>query len=137
MCRAKARSSSGCEAHPGNRRNVLAEVILRCAFVSFTSPFCTDMTTHRLTLALVELPFGMGVYPWLITFTGIESFSIQKGIVYSSDPTEVERRAAIIYSLIESRELNKIDPQRYLHYLLERIADHPITASKTFCIGTY
>jgi len=35
-------------------------------------------------------------------------------------------RAAIAYSLIETCKLNKIDPQRYLHYVLERIADHPI-----------
>lgn len=35
-------------------------------------------------------------------------------------------RAAIIYSLIETCKLNRIDPQRYLHYVLERIADHPI-----------
>jgi transposase len=35
-------------------------------------------------------------------------------------------RAAIIYGLIESCKLNNIDPQRYLHYVLERIADHPI-----------
>lgn len=35
-------------------------------------------------------------------------------------------RAAIAYSLIETCKLNNIDPQRYLHYVLERIADHPI-----------
>jgi transposase len=35
-------------------------------------------------------------------------------------------RAAIIYSLIETCKLNHIDPQRYLHHVLERIADHPI-----------
>ena len=35
-------------------------------------------------------------------------------------------RAAIIYSLVETCKLNLIDPQRYLHYVLERIADHPI-----------
>lgn len=35
-------------------------------------------------------------------------------------------RAAIIYSLVESCKLNHIDPQRYLQYVLERIADHPI-----------
>ena len=35
-------------------------------------------------------------------------------------------RAAILYSLIETCKLNSIDPQRYLHYVLERIADHPI-----------
>jgi hypothetical protein len=35
-------------------------------------------------------------------------------------------RAAIAYSLIECCKLNKIDPQRYLDYVLTRIADHPI-----------
>jgi len=35
-------------------------------------------------------------------------------------------RAAIIYSLIETCKLNRIDPQRYLEYVLARIADHPI-----------
>jgi hypothetical protein len=35
-------------------------------------------------------------------------------------------RAAIIYSLVETCKLNNIDPQLYLHYVLERIADHPI-----------
>ncbi len=35
-------------------------------------------------------------------------------------------RAAIIYALIETCKLNHIDPQRYLEYVLERIAEHPI-----------
>ena len=35
-------------------------------------------------------------------------------------------RAAIIYSLIETCKLQNIDPQRYLHYVLARIANHPI-----------
>ena len=35
-------------------------------------------------------------------------------------------RAAIIYSLIETCKLNHIDPERYLHYVLQRIAAHPI-----------
>jgi len=35
-------------------------------------------------------------------------------------------RAAIIYSLVETCKLNHIDPQSYLHYVLERIAEHPI-----------
>ena len=30
------------------------------------------------------------------------------------------------YSLVESCKLNHIDPQSYLQYVLERIADHPI-----------
>jgi transposase len=35
------------------------------------------------------------------------------------------RRAAALYSLIESAKLNDVDPQRYLADLLARIADHP------------
>jgi len=34
--------------------------------------------------------------------------------------------AAVIYTLIGSAKLNGIDPQRYLAYVLERIAEHPI-----------
>lgn len=34
--------------------------------------------------------------------------------------------AAVIYCLIESAKLNSIDPHAYLHYVLERIADHPV-----------
>jgi len=36
------------------------------------------------------------------------------------------KRAAIIYTLIGTAELNGCDPQAYLRVLLERIADHPI-----------
>ncbi len=35
-------------------------------------------------------------------------------------------RAAIAYALIETCKLNNIDPQRYLEYVLQRIAEHPI-----------
>ena len=35
------------------------------------------------------------------------------------------RRAAVMYSLIESAKLNGINPQLYLADLLTRIADHP------------
>jgi transposase len=35
-------------------------------------------------------------------------------------------RAAIAYSLIGSARLNGVDPEGYLRYVLERIADHPI-----------
>jgi transposase len=35
-------------------------------------------------------------------------------------------RAAIAYAVIETCKLNRIDPQRYLEYVLARIADHPI-----------
>jgi transposase len=35
-------------------------------------------------------------------------------------------RAACIYSLLGSAKLNGLDPELYLHHVLERIADHPI-----------
>jgi len=35
-------------------------------------------------------------------------------------------RAAGIYSLIGTAKLNDIDPEAYLRYVFERIADHPI-----------
>jgi transposase len=35
-------------------------------------------------------------------------------------------RAAAMYSLIGSCKLNKLDPESYLRYVFERIADHPI-----------
>lgn len=35
-------------------------------------------------------------------------------------------RAAAIYSLVGTAKLNDIDPEAYLRYVLERIADHPI-----------
>lgn len=35
-------------------------------------------------------------------------------------------RAAAIYTLIGTAKLNKINPEAYLRYVLERIADHPI-----------
>ena len=37
-----------------------------------------------------------------------------------------EKRSRVRERLVESCKLNHIDPQRYLHYVLERIADHPI-----------
>jgi transposase len=36
-------------------------------------------------------------------------------------------RAAAIYSLLGSAKLNHLDPEIYLHHVIERIADHPIT----------
>jgi hypothetical protein len=35
-------------------------------------------------------------------------------------------RAAAVYSLIGTAKLNGIDPEAYLRYVIERIADHPI-----------
>jgi hypothetical protein len=39
-------------------------------------------------------------------------------------------RAAAIYSLLDSARLNDLDPELYLHHVLEHIADHPITRIK-------
>ncbi|MDE2456992.1 MAG: transposase domain-containing protein, partial [Burkholderiales bacterium] len=33
--------------------------------------------------------------------------------------------AAVIYTLLGTAKLNGINPQRYLRYVLDRIADHP------------
>jgi hypothetical protein len=41
-------------------------------------------------------------------------------------PDDGRDRTTILYSLIETCKLNGIDPQCYLHYVLERVADHPI-----------
>ncbi|MGD7196133.1 IS66 family transposase [Ralstonia pseudosolanacearum] len=35
-------------------------------------------------------------------------------------------RAAAMYSLIGSARLNGLDPEAYLHYVIERVADHPV-----------
>ena len=37
------------------------------------------------------------------------------------------QRAAAIYSLIGTAKLNGLDPEAYLRYVIERIADHPIS----------
>jgi transposase len=49
----------------------------------------------------------------------------RKNFMFFGSDTGGER-AAIAYSIIESCKLNQIDPQRYLEYVLARIADHPI-----------
>ena len=36
------------------------------------------------------------------------------------------KRAAAIYSLVETARLNQLDPEKYLRDVLARIADHPI-----------
>ena len=40
-------------------------------------------------------------------------------------------RAAAIYSLIGTAKLNGMDPEAYLRYVIERIADHPPRGNST------
>jgi hypothetical protein len=39
-------------------------------------------------------------------------------------------RAAAIYTLLGTAKLNDLNPETYLHYALERIADHPINKNR-------
>ncbi len=44
--------------------------------------------------------------------------------------------AAIAYALIETAEMNNVDPEAWLTWMLERIADHRLTPSTNSCRGT-
>jgi transposase len=35
-------------------------------------------------------------------------------------------RAAAIYSLIETADMNGLDPEAYLRHVIQRIANHPV-----------
>jgi transposase len=50
----------------------------------------------------------------------------RKNYLFAGSNTGGERAAAI-YSLLGSAKLNRLDPEIYLHHVLERIADHPIS----------
>jgi len=49
----------------------------------------------------------------------------RKNYLFAGSDTGGER-AATLYSLIGTAKLNGVDPEAYLRYVLERIADHPI-----------
>jgi len=38
------------------------------------------------------------------------------------------KRAARLYSLLNTAKLNGLDPEKYLTHVLSRIADHPVNA---------
>lgn len=38
-----------------------------------------------------------------------------------------DERAAVLYTLLETAKLNDLDPEAYLRFVLERIAEHPIS----------
>ena len=44
--------------------------------------------------------------------------------------------AAIAYALIETAEMNNVDPEAWLTWVLERIADHRLTPSTNSCRAT-
>ncbi len=44
--------------------------------------------------------------------------------------------AAIAYALIETAKMNNVDPEAWLTWVLERIADHRLTPSTNSCRGT-
>jgi hypothetical protein len=46
------------------------------------------------------------------------------------------QRAACMYTLIGTAKLCGLNPQAYLQYVLERIADHPINRIASCCPGT-
>ena len=46
------------------------------------------------------------------------------------------RRAAAIYTLIETAKLNNVDPQAWLADLLARLQDHPAKRIQNSCPGT-
>ena len=43
--------------------------------------------------------------------------------------------AAIAYALIETAEMNNVDPEAWLTWVLERVADHGLTPSTNSCRG--
>ena len=44
--------------------------------------------------------------------------------------------AAIAYALIETAKMNNVDPEAWLTWVLERVADHGLTPSTNLCRGT-
>jgi transposase len=50
----------------------------------------------------------------------------RKNFLFAGSDTGGERAAAI-YSLLGSAKLNGLDPELYLHHVLQRIADHPVS----------
>lgn len=56
----------------------------------------------------------------------IRGIALGRGNYLFMGSDEGGRRAASLYSLVETAKLNGLDPQAYLREVLERIAEHPI-----------
>jgi len=65
-------------------------------------------------------------YPSLTLIGTVQTKRLRKNYLFCGSNAGGERAAAI-YSLLGSAKLNDLDPELYLHQVLERIADHPIT----------
>ena len=61
-------------------------------------------------------------YPYLPVW---KHFHTRKNWLFAGSDDGGERAAAI-YTLIGTARLNDLNPEAYLRYVLERIADHPI-----------
>ena len=61
---------------------------------------------------------------WPLSVKYVQSPSVGTTIFAGSDAGG--ERAAIAYTLIGTARLNGLDPESYLRYVVERIADHPI-----------
>jgi transposase len=77
------------------------------ALLRYTQDGCLEMDNNAAERSIRGMGVGRKNYLFFGSDTGGE-------------------RAAIIYSLVETCKLNHIDPQRYLRYVLEHIAEHPI-----------
>ncbi|WP_437437804.1 transposase domain-containing protein [Trinickia violacea] len=73
--------------------------------------YCSDGCAEIDNLIAEQALCGVAVGRRNYTFVGADSGG---------------ERAAAMYSLIGSARLNGIDPEAYLHYVIERIVDHPV-----------
>ena len=66
----------------------------------------------------------------------ISPIALGRGNYLFAGSDEGSERAAAAYSLIGAARLNGLDPESYLRYVLERIAEHPINRIADVLPGT-